>query len=230
MTGSPGTFGKSIDLREAPVCTNGESECVRRGRGRRVWQGQGHGRAVWGSTAGVACPRLRATSTLHSGHGLHRRLHHDVAHENRAAPALRLGSVGGDHVRTGRAGCGRDPGPEEAGRARPPPPPAPWPGVAAPRLHPECATVCFHAAFVACLVLRYCGPSEVMRMRCQVPEGSTVRGFTSVRPALSRNAPIRDRPARGLRPRWSWGSRPARWGPQAGPACRQHPLQPGLRF
>lgn len=174
--------------------------------------------------------RLHATSTLHSGHGLHRRLHHDVAHENRAAPALRLGSVGGDHVRTGRAGRGRDPGPEEAGRAPPPPPPAPWPGVAAPRLHPECATVCFHAAFVACLVLRYCGPSEVMRMRCQVPEGSTVRGFTSVRPALSRNAPIRDRPARGLRPRWSWGSRPARWGPQAGPACRQHPLQPGLRL
>lgn len=116
------------------------------------------------------------------------------------------------------------------GKGLPPAPPAPWPGVAAPRLHPECATVCFHAAFVACLVLRYCGPSEVMRMRCQVPEGSTVRGFTSVRPALSRNAPIRDRPARGLWPRWSWGSRPARWGPQAGPACRQHPLQPGLRL
>lgn len=40
MTGSPGMFAKSIDLSEAPVCTNGESECVRRdgdgecGRGR----------------------------------------------------------------------------------------------------------------------------------------------------------------------------------------------------
>lgn len=114
-------------------------------------------------------------------------------------------------MRTGRDGCGRDPG---AGRGGKDPPLQPW-GRVAPR--PEVSALRLQnvqrcVSIVTRLVLHYCGPSRLMQMHCQVPEGSTVGGFPSVRPALSHNAPIRDRRTRRRpRPRPSWGSGRVRW-------------------
>lgn len=103
MMGNPGILGKSIDLSKAPVCTNGDSECVREGNwdsecvregnGDASVRGEGPQQGHVRQHAGSDCPPFVSLRPCRRDRVLAGGSSHDVAHKNTVAPAVRLVSV-----------------------------------------------------------------------------------------------------------------------------------------